>query len=719
MSGITGLLRLDGPPADSCALARAVESLRHRGPDGSGEWTSGPVALGHLLFHTTPESLREALPLEDGPLAITADARIDNREELMDRLHLDRETSALTDPELILAAYAAWGERCVESLVGDFAFAIWDGREEKLFCARDHFGVRPLYYHHAPGALFAFGSEIKAVLAGSGIPKRVNEIRLADFLAGLREDAESTIYEGVQGLPNAHVLVVGRSGLRMWKYYTLAPAADLGPLTDEEYAERFRGLFTEAVRCRTRSAFPIGAQLSGGLDSSSVACVARDVLQEERRGPVHTFSLLFDAVSESDERAYINAVLAQGGFEPHVVMGDDLSPLGNLDEVYDTLDEGLIGGTQHLVWALLKASREAGVRVVLDGIDGDNVVGHGQLRLKELAVAGDWATFAQEVKTLRQRYRAADHRQEFENDLSSPRALFSVHGLPHLDALAERGSWWEFATAVLAAGRHFAIKRRALLKRVWRSLIVPYPVLRSVRAWKARRRAQPRVLPGLIAPQFAERLNVRERFERFPPLEERMRLDRVRDTQLQVLDAARMAAGLEIYDHCGAALGLDIRHPFFDKRLVEFCLALPARQSLQNGWTRSILRRALAHTLPEAVAWRVGKGWMVPAFRRGLFELDAERLKTHVTSLGWLAEYVDPAHLREMYEQGPELPTKKQVELATLATLSLWMKKRFPAGPVMLNGARVESLAPSSGGLLSHKPHGARTARPLAHETRP
>src|SRR5262245_20600165 len=165
-----------------------VASVAHRGPDASGSWCQGAVGLGHRMLWTTPESLSEKLPLANqaGDLAITADARIDNRDELTAALGLPPH-SGVTDSMLILLAYEHWGEHCPEKLLGDFAFAIWDGRKRVLFCARDHFGVKPFYYCHS-GRLFAFASEIKALLSLPEVPRRLNEVRVADYLVPIFDD---------------------------------------------------------------------------------------------------------------------------------------------------------------------------------------------------------------------------------------------------------------------------------------------------------------------------------------------------------------------------------------------------------------------------------------------------------------------------------------------------------------------------------------------------
>ena len=245
------------------------------------------MGLCHLRLCITPESLHEHLPMPDAAqnLVLTADARIDNRDELINELAI-AETGhrVVTDSELILAAYARWGEGCPERLVGDFAFAIWDGRNQTLFCARDHFGVKPFYYHRS-GRFFAFASEIRALLRLKAISGRVNETKVADFLGRTELDPTTTFYQDLLQLPAAHSMVIGHERSAIRCYWALDGSRELRLKSDDEYHEAFRAHFTRAVRDHVRSAYPIGSLLSGGLDSSSIVAVAKKVVFEKFRFP--------------------------------------------------------------------------------------------------------------------------------------------------------------------------------------------------------------------------------------------------------------------------------------------------------------------------------------------------------------------------------------------------------------------------------------------------
>jgi len=430
-----------------------------------------------------------------------------------------------------------------------------------LFCARDHFGVKPFYYHHRPRHLFAFASELKGLLTLPDVPRRLNETRVADYLVPLLEDKEITFYEEIVRLPPAHWMTVGREGIRRQEYWALDPERDIRLRSDDEYAAAFREIFTEAVRCRLRSAYPIGSMLSGGLDSSSIVCVARQLLAENGGGPLHTFSAVFPDVPECDEREYIEAVVAGGGVVPNYVRGDRLSPVDRLEQDLAVQDEPFYAPNLFLHAGLYQEARACGARVVLDGLDGDTTVSHGIGYLPELARTGRWITLGREVSCLGRHHK---------------RSALSIVLTRAIRPLAPE-----------------------VLRRAWR----------AVTAWR-----DPNTIVSL---SFAARIELEQR--RSALERGRSRLARAaRTDHWSRLTSGLMPFLLEIADRAAAAFSIDPRYPFFDTRLAEFCLALPPEQKLWKGWGRVVMRRALGQLLPPQVQWRPGKCDLSPNFIRGL-----------------------------------------------------------------------------------------------------
>ncbi len=638
MSAIVGILFLDGRSVDRPVLGRMVDVLAHRGPDGRGVWSEGPVGLGHRMLWTTPESLKEELPLADksGNFVLTADARLDNRDELIAALGTatgiaGHQREEIGDSELILAAYEKWGERCPEKLLGDFAFAVWDGRNQRLFCARDHMGVKPFYYFRSERAL-VFASEIKALFCIPEVPRRLNEARVADYLVPLLEDKTITFYQQILRLPPAHSITISRKSASTRRYWSLDPSREVRFGSDEEYAEAFREIFTEAVRCRLRSAFPVGSQLSGGLDSSSITCVARDLLllEEEKEGGerrllLRTFSAVFDEVPECDERYYIEKVLAGGGIESHEVKADQMSPLGDIERVLWHMDEPFMAPNLFLEWGLDSAAHQQGVRVVLSGIDGDTIVSWGYPYLIELARRGRWVTLAKEI-----------------------------------DALSKR----------FGRSRRLVLKRKVLrplapdfLVRYWQRLRGLYRPGRSYDAG------------DVINPDFGRSVGLEERAKglREPSIQARIS----REHHWRDINRGILAYNLELGDKVGGAFSMELRYPFLDRRLVEFCLALPPEQKLRRGWTRMVVRRALAGSLPEEIRWRIRKTNLGPNFDRGLLMFDRKLLEEVVLKNSQVIErYVDVDALHRMYYQHVFQGVVDNSHLVFAAVvLGLWLRR--------------------------------------------
>ena len=269
----------DNAPVDQALLGDLARFLKYRGPDGCEVWSQGCAGLGHAMLRTTREAGKDRQPASlDGNIWIVADARIDCRAELETKLAEAgcKFRRGAHDSELILHAYTAWRENCVNNLRGDFAFAIWDAGRKTMFCVRDHFGVKPFYYA-AIGQLFLFSNTLNAVRLHPAVSDDLNEAAIADFLLfGLNCDVATTTFRDVQRLPAAHFLLVSADGLRMQRYWSAPTNGRICYRDDREYVEHFRIVLQAAVSDRLR-ADHVGILLSGGIDSSSVAAVAREL----------------------------------------------------------------------------------------------------------------------------------------------------------------------------------------------------------------------------------------------------------------------------------------------------------------------------------------------------------------------------------------------------------------------------------------------------------
>lgn len=630
MSGIVGIYYFDGRSVEPENLGKMVDILAHRGPDGADIWSEGSVGLGHRMLWTTPESLLEKLPLvsQNGTLAITADARIDNRDELIPKLELsDCPVEKITDSQIILTAYEKWGESCPEKLIGDFAFAIWDGRKQQLFCARDPMGIKPFYYYRSKD-IFIFASEIKALLCLPEVPRRLNELKVAYYLDLFCEDQEITFYEDIFRLKAAHYLSIGCTRkMQLKSYWSLDPKREIRLSSNEEYTEAFREVFTKAVGCRLRSAFPVGSTLSGGLDSSSIACTARQILAKSGNQKLHTFSAIFPSLPKEelrwiDERRYMGAVKALGGFEPHDVRADQLNPL--IDLLWQD-EEPILAPNLYMHQGLYECANQQGVRVFLDGIDGDSAVSHGWSYLTELTYTGRWQTLMQEVNAAAKRCRLP-RRLILQKYAFNPLVLEPVSYL---------GQW---------------------LRRITKTL---------------------KPNSDLINTAFAKRVALVERSQTHLNAIAAL-IPSSRQQHLLSLNTGLYPHVMEITDKAAARFSLEGRYPFFDRRVMEFCLALPANQKFRQGWSRAILRFAMTDILPPEVQWRVGKGKLSYNFDRRFLEVEAKTLKEVINQTQAIEPYLNLPVLRSAYERYTSQPQGIGDESITLMTgviLALWLNQ--------------------------------------------
>ncbi|MDY6845348.1 MAG: asparagine synthase-related protein, partial [Thermodesulfobacteriota bacterium] len=530
MSGICGISNMDGKPLIPSVLDEMMNVLSHRGPDGSGVWYEGPVGLGHHMLYTTPESLHEKLPQKSGStdLVITADSRIDNRDELLETLGVPHHMqNGMPDSIIILKAYEKWGEDCPNRLLGDFAFAIWDVKKRQLFCARDHIGIKAFYYHSSP-CFFAFASEIKGVLSVPNVPCKINEVAVADFLVCNQHDWEGTFYKEILRLPPAHCLVLNAKGLKVRRYWKPEVSYSLKLSSNDEYAEALREQMFCAVHCRMRSAFPIGVTLSGGLDSSSVACIAARKLNGHEGKLIAVSSALPENHSgiETDEREYIEAVRRQeNNIDVEYVFAKGVTPFDNLDSQFVKADQPFRDLFYYMSDALYDAVQRHGVRILLSGFGGDITV--------------------------------------------------SFNGMGFMAYLARTGHWFELARILKQRAAVEKQSQWKLLKGEVLAVLMPSCGLRLYRWMKGTRVDSDWISHSAIHPAFANRLRVKERCEQYGHSFSRRTLPDVHAVILDAISPTNIAPSLEYMNTSQAAFHLEYLHPLLDKRIIELCLSVP------------------------------------------------------------------------------------------------------------------------------------------------
>ena len=399
MSGIFGLFNRNGRPVDPQTLETMRQAMAYWGPDGSGVWIEGEIGLGQLMLFNTPEAPNERLPRRIGEpgLALTAEARIDNREDLFRKLDIPpEEQSGMPDGDLILRAYLKWGEDCPDRLLGDWSFAVWDPTENRLFLARDPFGNTALYYY-IDDRIFAFASCLKALFALDLAPSEIDDLYVAQILVVWPAyHGERTAYKHIRRLPPAHALTVTPDTFWNRRYWFLENISELNLPSREEYAEAFLEIYDEATRCRLRSHAPVGVTLSGGLDSGSVASLAaRSLGREGKRLPAFASVPVFDTEAYTgstrfgDETPHVlTTARFAGNIDVTFVNAEAVSPLDGVRHWLDIHDEPKHGaGNSYWTMEIFRSAKEQGIGTMLTGQEGNLTVSwEGAPRFHPLAV---------------------------------------------------------------------------------------------------------------------------------------------------------------------------------------------------------------------------------------------------------------------------------------------------------------------------------------------
>lgn len=618
MGGIAGLFHLNSSPVDAELLQQMIAvASRRRGSDEVGSFIDGPIGMGHCQFYTTDESYEERQPLSDesDQLCVVCDGRVDNREELIAELAINGEARVITDVELILAAYKKWDSDCPNRIVGDFAFVIWDKKEQRLFCARDYAGIKPFFYALV-GQTFIFGSTIEQFYQHPLLSPQLNDEYMLDFLIYAVTgplDTPSTAIKGIKRLTSACSLSVDRNGIsRPVRYWSPKDIKEIHCSNSTDYAEGFKEVFRSAVKSSIRNKGAVASELSGGLDSSSIVSMAANLYQSGEV-PANEFVALsksFNSYPEADEAEYQQAVVEKYNLIGQRLPTDDRFNMTGTESgpcpdepygIYISYNE------QHIT---PEAANDFGATVLLSGLGGDEILWGNPLYLADLLWCGKLKTFLTELKKWAR-----------------------TENMSYLKALVE-----------------FSIKPKVPYSlRPFLSALLRKPI----EFWYTFEEEEGPRIPGWIDKRFAREMVVTERI---PALV----LDKnCRKTSMipeyRSLSANNAAVGMQ-YICC--PLSVEIRQPFYDKRLVEYVAGVPMqyRITIDEGGEpvpKLLIRNGLKSVLPERLLTRsdepefgrhvlAGMRFGIPKLLTRLDQGDVE-----VVNRG----YVDPKIFRNVLSQ--------------------------------------------------------------------
>jgi asparagine synthase (glutamine-hydrolysing) len=588
MCGIAGILNRDGRPCDRDDVRLFTDSLAHRGPDGRGVYTNGPIGLGHrrLAILDLSEQGKQPMEILDGRYVITYNGEVYNFLELRRELEAAgfrfRTTS---DTEVITVAYHHWGPDCVLRFNGMWAFAIWDGERRELFLSRDRFGVKPLRYT-LDSRRFAFASELKAFFHLRGFSARENEREMHFALAKGAESTQETLVQGVTRLPGGHNMLVTADNVRIWRWWRMYDHLPAVPRRRADQAEQFRELFFDAIRLRLRSDVPVASCLSGGLDSSSIVCALpamRRMTNERQSLDFHKAFVATFPQTPWDEREYAMAAIARAGVDAHIVPIDVDTVIENLHQY--AYDFEMVGTTLLMpLWLTYRALRANGIVVSLDGHGADEMLAGYPRTYTNWLATGPLA-------------RAPLRTLDIVRTVSGMYSRGAVDGPRFVELLAS-------SSPFLRTARRFSQRGTRFVRRIVRV---------------AAGRGSPRVT-HMPDPLWVEPW--REPVNWLDDEDKRVKeaLGPFTGSLYKLVHGTVLPSVLRKFDRCAMAHGVEIRMPFLDWRLVCYSFALPDESKGGGGFSKRILREAMRGVLPEKIRTRkpkIGFGSPLPNWFNG------------------------------------------------------------------------------------------------------
>lgn len=600
MCGIVGIFSFSGRPVDRAGITAMADRVAHRGPDGSGVWISDDarVGFGHRRLSIIDLSANAAQPManHDGSIQLVFNGEIFNHAEIRRELEATGRYQWRTDhsdTEVIVHAYEQWGLDCLDRFRGDFAIALWDGRERRLWLARDRVGVKPLYYTAIPGGI-AFASEIKALLALPEVPRRVNEQAVYDYLSFLTPPPPATMFEGIYKMPAATWMLVDDGGNRREHRYwdPFAAATPLIGVSDKEIAERVLDELRRSVRYRKESDVPVGVFLSGGIDSSANAA-----LFAEDGGPVQTFSIGYDASYPSyvDELPFAEETATRVGAKHHVrrLRSRDVTDL--VEKMVYHQDEPIGDVVCVPLYYVSKLARDAGVIVCQVGEGADELFCGYPFWREHLRVA-KWDALP--VPGLAKRAALGAMAAAGRGDSYSYELLRrSTAGEP---------TFWGGAEGLI---EH---EKQTLLGKDLRD------------------RARGRTSAAALAP-------IRERFLANAWEPSALNWMTYLDLNLRLPELL-----LSRVDKMSMATSIEGRVPYLDHKFVELAMSIPTAVKVGDNELKRVLKMAVADVLPASTINRKKQGFGLP-MREWLAGDLGDEIERRVTRFAENTGILDPA----------------------------------------------------------------------------
>ncbi len=625
MSAIFGIIDVEGRTIEDAWIQSMQANLAHRGPDGKTLHTGPSLILGHMLLQVTPESRYDKGTYEEADLVITANARLDEREHLMQRLHTDpAEFSIVTDTVLILRAYIKWGKDFVKDLYGDFTFAIWNKKTRQLFCARDQVGVKPLFYYFKDGR-FVFSTELRSIIRLPFVDTKMDQAYFRDRAIAICDQPWNSGWIHIMRLQPATTLLLNNASFQTTRYWKPVYKRNKSFKTEEDSADAVRQLMEKIIADQTRVTGLVGASLSGGLDSGTITCLAAKKLHAEDKQLITASSIYSPGYSHPenpDEMEYINAVLEQEkNIIPTFVNHRDHSFIKTLAEKFRR-NYAPVNAFYYVDEALYNQFRARSVRRVLSGYLGDLTVTNSSINPFTMLMGSG------RVKAFRQlaaKYNTQDNQ---------PLAAFLKYSI-----------FIEFTPKWFQAAWNKNKKREDVSRDVG-------------------------LLPLRLSP--GEKVRLQQKVDttfRFPNRSTQNMVNQVWPKDVYLFD--------EEEDCAGSHHQLEVTYPLCDRRLIELLMQIPVEHFYAGGIKRGLIRKAMAGILPEKIRTRKSKGSYSPGYTK-LIQKEIDQI-VEIFNTGWqgaeVSDMVDIQKLKTAFKNLSESEIEDSFTYRnwTLIEIFIWL----------------------------------------------
>lgn len=644
MCGICGIYNINSEPINKEYLLKMGKLIHHRGPDDEGYLLVNTTEkkIIHCHAEDTIEEFKSTLPyiLSDfdaniglgfrrlsiidlsaaghQPMTdfdkrcwIVFNGEVYNYLEIKSELlELGYKFKSETDTEVIINAYLQWGKECVKRFNGMFSIALWDTEKEILFCARDRMGVKPFYYSF-DGKQFVWGSEIKQLIKSGIIDSKVNYNNVYNYLMMSRLNVDkNSFFENITELPPAHIMEVSAKGIKIENYWDIDENKTLTGLSDDDYAKGFEELFADAVKLRLRSDVPLGIALSGGLDSSSIACIAGRFVSN----PIKTFSVYYEDDKKFDEREYISEVLKNGNFDPVYFTANQNVSFDELMKFFYYQDEPCMSASPFSAYKNNENIRKAGIIVALNGQGGDELL------------AGYHTYFKYYYLDLVKQFQFAKLKKEidlYQNDFGlNKKEIFN------------------------------------LFTKIGLRLILPDKIMKQFEYKEVANY-------NFYSPELKNYKNLIDLKQKYK--------SELNNNLYQTLVNTSIPHLLHWEDRNSMAHSVESRVPFLDYRLVEWVFSIPVNQKIRGSETKFVLRNGMKGILPEKIRNRKDKVGFATPTDLWTGKILKNEIKDILASTSFKQRGVfDATEIENNYLHSPN--TFKANEIWRILSLEMWFR---------------------------------------------